>query len=103
MRPGLFGLLLGIRMAFPGAALAADFPVMVTHEFGDTIIASKPERVVSVGVHEQDFLYALGVAPVGVHEWFGDYPYATWPWAEEARKAVNATPAVLKGFDINIE
>ena len=24
----------------------------------------------------------LGLAPVGVHEWFGDFAYATWPWAE---------------------
>src|SRR3569623_1864456 len=103
MNPALAGLLLGIGMTFADVAVAADFPVTVTHEFGDTVIAKKPERIVSIGVHEQDFLYALGIAPVGVHEWFGDYPYATWPWAEAARKAVNATPEVHKGFDINIE
>lgn len=103
MKQALAGLLLGIGIAFAGTALAEDFPVTVTHEFGDTTLARRPERIVSVGVHEQDFLYALGLAPVGVHEWFGDYPYATWPWAEEARKAVDATPEVLKGFDINIE
>lgn len=103
MKQAVAGLLLGIGMAFVGVAMAADFPVTVTHEFGKTTIAKKPERIVSIGVHEQDFLYALGLAPVGVHDWFGDYPYATWPWAEAARQAVNAAPEVLKGFEINLE
>ena len=85
------------------AAAAQEFPLTVTHQFGETTIPEKPERVVSVGLHEQDFLYALGIAPVGVHEWWGDYPYATWPWAEDARIAIGATPEVLKGFEINVE
>jgi iron complex transport system substrate-binding protein len=86
-----------------GAAVAQDFPVTVTHEFGETTIPAKPARVVSVGLHEHDFLYALGIAPVGVHDWWGDYPYATWPWADAAREAIGATPEVLKGFEINVE
>jgi iron complex transport system substrate-binding protein len=82
---------------------AQDFPVTITHERGETVILAKPQRVVSVGVHEQDFLYALGIAPVGVHEWFDGYPYATGPWAEAARVAVDAEPEVLMAWEINVE
>jgi iron complex transport system substrate-binding protein len=103
MRAVIFALAASAALWSTAPAAAQNFPVTVTHEFGDTIVPAKPQRVVAVGMHEQDFLYALGVAPVGVHEWWGDYPYATWPWAEEARKAVNATPEVLKAFEINIE
>lgn len=88
-------------MALP--ALAQEFPVTVKHVYGSTTIAAKPARVVSVGMHEQDFLYALGIAPVGVKEWWGEHPYATWPWAEEARKAVNATPEVMNADGVNVE
>lgn len=74
------------------------------HAFGETTIdTAKVTRIVSVGYHEQDFLYALGLAPVGVYEWFGDYPYATWPWAEAARLATGATPEVQRGFEIDVE
>jgi iron complex transport system substrate-binding protein len=82
---------------------AQDFPVTIEHERGTITLEEAPERVVVVGVHEQDFLYALGIAPVGVHEWWGEHPYATWPWAEEARIAVGAEPEVLPGWEINAE
>lgn len=85
-------LALALLAAMIAPALAQDFPVTVEHIYGTTTISAEPQRVVSVGMHEQDFLYALGIAPVGVKEWWGEHPYATWPWAEEARKAVNATP-----------
>lgn len=79
------------------------WPVTVTHRFGTTEIAQAPMRVVSVGYHEQDFLYALGLAPVGVHEWFGGQPHATWPWAEAARRDLGAEPEVQRGFEIDLE
>lgn len=81
----------------------AAFPVTLENKFGTTTIEEQPERVVSVGYHEQDWLYALGIAPVAVREWYGGYEYATWPWAEEARQAVGAEPVVLDNAEINIE
>lgn len=84
-------------------AAAQSFPVTIEHIYGSTTIAQQPKRVVSVGWHEQDFLYALGVAPVGVTNWFGDYDYATWPWAEAARRAVGAEPEVTSADSVNLE
>lgn len=80
-----------------------DWPRVVAHALGTSTIPQPPMRVVSVGLHEQDFLYALGIPPVGVHEWFGDHPYATWGWAEETRQTLNATPEVQNGFEVDIE
>lgn len=58
------------------------FPITVEHEFGSTTVESEPKRVVSVGYTEQDILLQLGIKPVGVTEWYGEQPYATWPWAQ---------------------
>ena len=90
-------------LLFTAPVWAQDFPVTIVHENGETVIPAKPGRIVSLGVHEQDFLYALGIAPVGVHEWFDGYPYATGPWAEAARVAVGAEPEVLLTWEINVE
>ena len=98
----LFCAALAFNAVMPLPAAAEELHLQ--NSFGETVIdPAKVKRIVSVGYHEQDFLYALGIAPVGVHDWFGDYPYATWPWAEVARGAVGATPDVQKGFEIDVE
>ncbi|SDP22172.1 iron complex transport system substrate-binding protein [Klenkia soli] len=73
------------------------FPVTVEHAFGSTTVESEPTRVVSVGYTEQDTLLALGVVPVGVTEWYGEQPYATWPWAQD--ELGDAEPTVLTTDD----
>ena len=44
---------------------ASAFPVTIEHKYGETVVESKPERVVSVGYQDQDPLLALGIVPVG--------------------------------------
>ncbi|MFT4157402.1 MAG: iron-siderophore ABC transporter substrate-binding protein [Microbacterium sp.] len=73
------------------------FPVTVEHAYGETTVTSAPERIVSVGSTEQDTLWALGLEPVGVTEWYGGYDFASWPWADEARG--DSEPEVLTTSD----
>lgn len=89
-----------LMVAGAATAMASDFPVTLTHKFGNTTIDKQPERVVSLGYSGIDNLLALGVKPVAVRYWYGDYPYAVWPWAQEALG--DAQPVVLEG-DLNIE
>ncbi|GEL24845.1 putative ABC transporter, periplasmic substrate-binding protein [Pseudonocardia sulfidoxydans NBRC 16205] len=81
----------------PEVVPQAAFPVSVEHEFGTTTVPAAPQRVVSAGYTEHDTLLALGVTPVAVTDWYGDHPYATWPWAKE--KLGSATPTVLTASD----
>lgn len=76
---------------------ATEASAAVEHKFGTTVVPADPERVVSVGITEQDTLLALGVVPVGVTEWYGEQPYATWPWAQD--ELGDATPEVLSTID----
>lgn len=74
--------------------------VTVEHKFGSTTIQGSPQRVLSLGLHEQDYLWALGVQPVAVHEWEGGYPYAAGPWTEGYR---TSEPAVLTQWEVDVE
>jgi iron complex transport system substrate-binding protein len=53
----------------PSAAPAAGgYPVVIRHAFGETTIARKPERVVTIGWGNQDVPLALGIVPAGFSE-----------------------------------
>ena len=82
-----------------GAPRADDgaFPAQVEHKFGTTTVPSKPERIVVVGLTEQDAVLALGYKPIATTEWYGEQPYAVWPWAQEALG--DAKPTVLDASD----
>ncbi len=77
------------------------FPLTITHKYGDITIEAEPQRVVSVGFSDQDDLLALGVVPVGVRDWYGEQPFATWPWAQDELGA--AEPEVLSSSELNFE
>lgn len=80
---------------------ADTFPVTIQHKFGEITIESEPQRVVSIGFADQDWLLALGVTPVAIREWYGEYPYATWPWAQD--ELGDAQPEVLPSTELNFE
>jgi iron complex transport system substrate-binding protein len=67
----------------PTEETTAAFPVTIDHKYGSTEITAKPERVVLVGLLEQDILLALGTVPVATTEWFGGHPGAIFPWATD--------------------
>lgn len=67
--------------------------VTIKHAFGETVIPAPPKRVVSAGYTEQDDLLAVEVVPIAVTNWFGDEPFAVWPWAQP--KLGDAKPVVL--------
>ncbi|MEZ5297039.1 MAG: ABC transporter substrate-binding protein [Ilumatobacteraceae bacterium] len=79
----------------------AAFPVTIEHKYGSTTIEAEPQRVVSVGFAEHDGILALGVTPVGVRDWYGDMPYATWPWAQD--ELGDAEPEVIASTELNFE
>ena len=68
-------------------------PVTIKHTFGETTIPAPPKRVVSAGFTEQDSLLAVGVVPIATTAWWGDEPFAVWPWATSALGG--AQPTVL--------
>jgi iron complex transport system substrate-binding protein len=79
-----------------GAAEEGAFPVSIEHKYGTTTIEQAPERIVTVGLIEQDVLLALGVVPVGTTEWFGDHPGAVFPWAQDELEELGGeTPEVV--------
>ncbi|MDO8209717.1 ABC transporter substrate-binding protein [Conexibacter sp. CPCC 206217] len=78
-------------------AAAGAFPATVEHKFGTTTVPSAPRRIVTVGLTEQDTVLALGHTPIATTEWYGEQPYAVWPWARAALG--DARPEVLSNAD----
>ncbi|WP_405583057.1 iron-siderophore ABC transporter substrate-binding protein [Streptomyces sp. NBC_01190] len=71
------------------------FPVTIAHKYGSTTITSQPQRIVTVGLTDQDAVLALGKVPVGTTEWVGGYKGAIGPWARDKLGGA-AAPTVLK-------
>lgn len=96
MTRGILLILIVLMAVIPTSAQeAADnaFPVTIEHQFGSTTLTEAPERIVSIGYTDQDALLALGVTPLAVRYWYGDWPNAIFPWAQD--EATDAAPEVL--------
>lgn len=85
---------------FAGPVAAQEFPVRIGHAFGTATIPKPPERVVSLSFIGHDFLLALGVRPIALRKWYGNFPHGVWPWAQAALG--DAEPIVMQGA-IDIE
>lgn len=85
------------------AGADAQFPVSIDHAYGTTTVTERPERVVSVGLSEQDALLALGVVPVATTTWIPvrEREGNIFPWADDALG--DAQPPVALGSDQEFE
>lgn len=81
------------------AATGQDFPMTIEHKFGATLIEEPPVRIASVDFAGADDLLALGVQPVAIRYWYGDYDQAVWPWADPF---LTTTPEILRD-NLNFE
>lgn len=74
-----------------------DFPVTVSHVFGETIIESQPERVATIQWSNQDVALALGVVPVGMafQTWGVEDDSGILAWTQEALDELGAETPVL--------
>jgi iron complex transport system substrate-binding protein len=66
----------------------AGFPVSIEHQFGTTTVPAAPQRVLTIGFNEQDYVLAFGIEPVGVREFLG-YDAPNRPWAPEGVRGKN--------------
>lgn len=81
-------------------ALASEGPLVFDHAFGRTVLQQPGRRVVSLGGNLHDALFALGLPPLALRLWWGDYPSGIWPWAQPYAK--DSRPVVI-GNEVPME
>jgi iron complex transport system substrate-binding protein len=87
-----------------GGAEEGAFPVTIAHKYGETTVEAAPERVVCVGLTDQDTLLALGIVPVGVSYWFGEKSKrGIYTWAEEALGDAEPPTLLMNTNGVEIE
>jgi iron complex transport system substrate-binding protein len=81
---------------------ASEYPIVIKHAFGETVIESKPERVATIQWANHDVALALGVVPVG----FSAANYGVQddsgllPWTAAKLKELNvAAPNIFQDTD----
>lgn len=75
----------------------------VAHRYGTTVVPSRPQRVVTIGLVDHDAVLALDMVPVAVtaNAYSAEQPYGVWPWAQD--RLGEARPEVLDADEINFE
>lgn len=84
-----------------GGSASGGTGATIGNKFGEATVPLDPQRVVSVGYNDQDAILALGSTPVGVFDWYGNYPNAVWPWAQGL--LAGATPAIIGSANTGID
>ena len=76
------------------APAAAQFPVTISHAFGETTIESQPERIATVAWANHEVPIALGVIPVGMSKatWGDDDGDGVLPWVEAKLSELGRSP-----------
>ena len=74
-----------------------EYPIVISHAFGETVIESKPERVATISWGNQDIPLALGVEPVGISMANYGVPddSGLLPWTAKAFKELGVENPVL--------
>ncbi len=75
---------------------SAEYPIVIKHAFGETVIESKPERVAAISWGNPDLPLALGVLPVGLSEAnYGVTDSRLLPWTTDRLAELSSTEPVL--------
>lgn len=75
----------------------SEYPLVIQHAFGETVIESKPERVAAIAWGNYDVPLALGIEPVGIS--MANYGVlddsGLLPWTKAAFEGMGITTPVL--------
>ncbi len=79
-----------------------EYPITITHAFGETVLESKPERIATISWGNQDLPLALGIVPVGIS--MANYGVTDdsglLPWTAEKFKELGVeNPVLFKDTD----
>jgi iron complex transport system substrate-binding protein len=91
--------ILGAFLALAVPTFAQTYPLTIDHKFGSTVLEAQPKQIATVDYAGHDNILALGEKPLTTRLWFGNYPNAVWPWAQDL---LSVEPEALSG-QLNFE
>ncbi|ANA96989.1 hypothetical protein AWB96_01425 [Mycobacteroides chelonae] len=83
--------------AAPPTLTPDGFPLSIPHRYGGAFLATRPNRVVTLGWNDQDLVQSLGTRPVGVRSTQPEYPMYPWVVPEVSY------PPVVSGSELNFD